>query len=121
MNNLKLNKGLLLLGLLITLTSLLLSVLLSWVDDNIFLKLEASIGYKWMMLILLIVISFLLFSLVYLKIFGVVHSKQVPEKICPSCGKPKLKLITSTVRSLTYKCSACGFDHNELKEGQTNF
>jgi predicted RNA-binding Zn-ribbon protein involved in translation (DUF1610 family) len=69
---------------------------------------------------MLIIISFLLFSLAYLKIFGVVHSKQVIEKICPSCGKSKLKLVISTVRSLTYKCSACGFDHKKLKEGQTN-
>jgi len=120
MDNLKLNKGLLLLGLLTTLISLLLGVLLNWIDDDAFAQLEATIGYKWMMLILLIIISFLLFSLAYSKIFGVVHSKQSPEKICPSCGKPTLEVVNSTVRSFTYKCSSCGFDHRELKEGQTN-
>ncbi len=118
MNNFKLNKGLLLLGFLITLTSLLLGVFLNWIDDKDFSKLEGAIGFKWMLLILLIIISFLIFLLAYYRIFGITKVKQTPEKICPSCGKPKLKLVNSTVRSYTYKCSVCGFDHKELKEGQ---
>lgn len=46
--------------------------------------------------------------------------KDVPEKICPSCGKPKLKVTNSTIRSFEYKCENCGFEHRTLKEGQTN-
>jgi hypothetical protein len=36
MDNLKLNKGLLALGLIMTLASLLLGVLLNWLDENFF-------------------------------------------------------------------------------------
>lgn len=120
MDNLKLNKGLLLLGFLITMTTLLLGVLLNWIDDKDFSKLEGIIGYKWMLLIMSIIILSLIFMLAYFKIFVVTNPKHTPVKICPSCNEPKLKVVNSTVRSFTYKCSACGFDHKELKEGQTN-
>jgi predicted RNA-binding Zn-ribbon protein involved in translation (DUF1610 family) len=120
MDNLKLNKGLLLLGFLITMTTLLSGVVLIWIDDKDFSKLEAIIKYKWMLLFLLIIISSLIFVLVYSKMFVITKVKQTPEKICPSCGEPKLKVVNSSVRSFSYKCSACGFDHKELKEGQTN-
>ncbi len=123
MDNIRLNKGLLLLGFLITLISLLLSVLFNWIDVSTFNKIEAIISYRWMMLILLIAILILLFLLAYNKIFDSTlfnNSQNSPAKMCPSCGKPALKVISSTIRSYTYKCSNCGFDHKELKEGQTN-
>lgn len=120
MDNLKLNRGIFLLGLLTSVIFLLLGVLLNWIDDNTFSLLESIIGYKWMMLILLIIISILIFLLAYIKIFGKTYSKQSPQKVCPKCGKPTLEVVNSTVRSFTYKCSNCGFDHKELKEGQTN-
>lgn len=120
MDNTKLNKGLILLGLLASLIFLLLSVLLNWIDDNAFANLESIIGYKWMMLILLIIISILFFLIAFLKIFSKSYAEQSTEKVCPRCKKPTLEVVNSTVRSLTYKCSNCGFEHKELKEGQTN-
>ena len=120
MNNFKINKGLFLLGLLSALTFLLLGVLLNWIDDAAFSRLEKIMSYKWMILIFLIIISLFMFFLAYIKIFGNTRSKQFPEKLCPKCGKPTLEIVKSTVRSVTYKCNNCGFDHHELKEGQTN-
>jgi uncharacterized membrane protein YkvI len=113
-------KGALLLGFIIALIFLFLSVLLQWIKNEHFVWLESIISYKWMLIILLIVILSLVYALIYSKIFGSKERKKDIEKICPRCNELKLKLIKSTIRSLTYKCSECGFDHRELKEGQTN-
>ena len=120
MDNVKLNKGILLLGFILTPISLLLSVLLQWITDKHFLWLQSIISYKWMLIILLIIILLLTYALVYKKIFIVERNNNKIEKICPNCSKPKLKVIRSTVRSFIYKCSSYGFDHRVLKEGQTN-
>jgi len=120
MNNNKFNKGLLLLGLILTISSVILSVLLSWMSDDTFLKLEEYLGYKWMLAFFLIIVLILMYMLVYLKIFDTRESKDIPEKVCPSCGKATLVVVKSTIRKFTYKCKSCGFDHFTLKNGQTN-
>jgi len=117
MDNQRLNKGLLLLGFILSLIFLLLSVPLQWINDNTFIKLEEIIPYKWMLLILITVILILFYILIYLKLFPKNIKNQEIEKICPKCGKPDLKVIQSTIRSISYKCENCGFDHKVIKEG----
>lgn len=121
MDNQKLNKGLLLLGWLIMMLSLLLSALLKWVDDDAFVKLQATINYKWMLLTLLIIILSLVYSLVYLKIFGVRSQVPIPEKICPKCKKPELEVVTSRGRFFDYVCKSCGFEHRTFKQNQPGY
>lgn len=112
------------LSFLLSLIILLLANALSWIDDNFYLSLESKIPYKWMLTISLMLSLSIIFVWLYSLTFSskqiVNYVKDIPEKICPKCGKPKLEVTNSTIRSFEYKCKSCGFEHRTLKEGQTN-
>lgn len=124
MQNLIKDKRLLWLGFILSLILLLLANALSWIDNNFYLWLESKVDYKWMLTILLMLTLSIIFVCIYSLTFSTKNTKaiprDIPEKICPKCGKPKLEVVSSTIRSFEYKCKNCGFEHRTLKEGQTN-
>ena len=124
MANLIKDKRILWLGFLLTLILLLLGNALSWINDNFYLWLESKVEYKWMLTILLMLTLSIIFVWLYSLTFFSKQTnntiKDISERICPSCGKPKLKVVKSTIRSFEYKCDNCGFEHRTLKRGQTN-
>ena len=97
MHDIKLNKGLLLLALILVLASLLLGVTLSWIKDNTFFKIEHYVSYKWMLLLLLIIILVLLYLLVYIKLFSKFDSKSENFESTPS------NQIREQLKNLTQK------------------
>ena len=86
--------------------------------DPFYLWFQSIVSYKVLLSLFLIAILITLYAYKYSK--TVIVTKDIPEKICPRCGKPKLEVTNSTIRSFEYKCKNCGFEHRTLKEGQTN-
>lgn len=64
------NKGLLWLGFILSIISLLLTNIFSWIKDQDYDYLLTIIGYKWQLTFFVLIILILLFSLIYIKVFS---------------------------------------------------
>lgn len=112
------NYPILLSALLLLLIELIAAEIFPGIFDPFYLWFQSIVSYKVLLSLFLLTILITLYA--YKSSQTTVIPKNIPEKICPKCGKPKLEVVNSTIRSFEYKCKNCGFEHKTLKEGQTN-
>lgn len=104
--------------LLLLLIELIAAEIFPEIFDPFYVWFQSIVSYKLLLSLFLLTILITLYAYKSSRQSNI--TKDVPEKKCPSCGKPRLQVVNSTVRSFEYKCKNCGFVHKTLKEGQIN-